>query len=100
CGNRAFHIGGATPIKFAVANHWNERITRPLLHRPGRHHVRVSCEDKRWSVWLMAAAYRPQIVHVKSLRAAVETLALEARRSQPGGDQVQATGVVRSNRRS
>src|SRR5689334_2704842 len=91
CCDRRFHVGGAASIKHAVADGRRERITRPVLERPGRYHVDVAGEaDQR----RLVPAPRPEVVHA----VGAEALAAESERLQALFDELETAGVVRGDR--
>ena len=88
---RAFHVGSATAIEFAVAFRGLEGGRCPGVEVAGRHHVRVAGQHHEWRG---GAASRPEIAGA----VAVDTFEDKAEWLEPLGDEFEATGIFRGNR--
>ena len=92
-GDRALHVGGAAADEHAVAHRRRERIARPGLARPGRHHVGMAGEAE-----IAPARADPRIEIEDRLGAGSRKflqLAAKAELRQLGGEMRQRAGIVR-----
>jgi hypothetical protein len=90
-GQRAFHVGGAAPVKHAFALYGLERVAVPLIEWSGGDDVGVSCKtQQRASV----AAARPQVGYA----AAIDVFAIETDAFKAFDDDWQASAVFRGDR--
>ena len=96
-GDRAFHVGRAATVEPAVAHGRLERRRGPLFQRAGGHYVGVAGKADQAAAGLATrVASRPEVRDA----AGIDAFDVKAEPDQPGGDQVEAAGIVGRYRRA